>query len=170
MIIVLRIGHRVERDRRITTHVGLVARAFGADGIAISGDLAKDQIESLNRVVDRWGGNFNIEYARSWKKFLNEHLNFKSIYLTIYGMPINEKIDEIREIRNLIVVVGSEKAPKELYEMVDYNISITSQPHSEVAALAIFLHEYWKGEELDLRFDGKLKVLPMEHGKNVLSI
>ncbi|VUT26976.1 MAG: tRNA (cytidine(56)-2'-O)-methyltransferase [Candidatus Methanolliviera sp. GoM_oil] len=85
-------------------------------------------------------------------------------------MPINEKIEEIREIQNLIVVVGSEKAPKELYEMVDYNISVTSQPHSEVAALAIFLHEYWKGGELDLRFDGKLKVLPMEHGKNVLSV
>jgi len=35
MITVLRIGHRISRDKRITTHVALVARAFGADKILI---------------------------------------------------------------------------------------------------------------------------------------
>ena len=35
MIIVLRIGHRIGRDKRITTHVALVARAFGANKIII---------------------------------------------------------------------------------------------------------------------------------------
>ena len=36
MITVLRLGHRKGRDKRITTHVGLVARAFGADELLIS--------------------------------------------------------------------------------------------------------------------------------------
>ena len=31
---VLRIGHRPERDKRITTHVALTARAFGASRIS----------------------------------------------------------------------------------------------------------------------------------------
>ena len=40
MITVLRLGHRISRDKRITTHVALVARAFGAYNIIIS---TKDQ-------------------------------------------------------------------------------------------------------------------------------
>ena len=35
MITILRIGHRISRDKRITTHVALVARAFGADNILV---------------------------------------------------------------------------------------------------------------------------------------
>ena len=36
MITILRLGHRVVRDQRITTHVALTSRAFGADKIVIS--------------------------------------------------------------------------------------------------------------------------------------
>ena len=36
MITVLRLGHRPGRDRRVTTHVALVARAFGADKVLVS--------------------------------------------------------------------------------------------------------------------------------------
>lgn len=35
-IYILRLGHRPKRDRRVTTHVILVARAFGAKGVYIS--------------------------------------------------------------------------------------------------------------------------------------
>ena len=31
-IVVLRLGHRPERDQRVTTHVGLLSRALGARG------------------------------------------------------------------------------------------------------------------------------------------
>ncbi|TMI35687.1 tRNA (cytidine(56)-2'-O)-methyltransferase, partial [Candidatus Bathyarchaeota archaeon] len=33
---ILRIGHRVYRDSRVTTHVCLTARALGADGVIIA--------------------------------------------------------------------------------------------------------------------------------------
>jgi tRNA (cytidine56-2'-O)-methyltransferase len=36
-VTVLRLGHRPERDKRITTHVGLVARAFGAEEMLLAG-------------------------------------------------------------------------------------------------------------------------------------
>ena len=41
-VYVLRIGHRPGRDKRITTHVALVARAFGANGF-ILGDTCDDK-------------------------------------------------------------------------------------------------------------------------------
>ena len=35
---VMRLGHRVDRDKRMTSHLGLTARAFGADEVILSGD------------------------------------------------------------------------------------------------------------------------------------
>lgn len=32
-VVVLRLGHRPERDQRVTTHVGLLSRALGAKGM-----------------------------------------------------------------------------------------------------------------------------------------
>jgi len=171
-IYVLRIGHRIERDKRVTTHVGLVARAFGAKGIFIVG--AEREIKSkIDEVTKVWGGPFICELIENnWKKFL---LSWKKengiiIHLTMYGLPVEEKIDEIRLRREKkLVVVGAEKVPKELYYLSDYNISITNQPHSEVAALAVFLDRFYAGKELSLKFsNAKLKIVPMERGKKVI--
>ncbi|MFB6215629.1 MAG: tRNA (cytidine(56)-2'-O)-methyltransferase, partial [Candidatus Aenigmatarchaeota archaeon] len=57
-IVVLRIGHRPGRDRRISTHAALVARAFGADGIFFSDYKVREVKESLNRVNEDFGGEF----------------------------------------------------------------------------------------------------------------
>ncbi|MDD1710623.1 MAG: tRNA (cytidine(56)-2'-O)-methyltransferase, partial [Methanoregulaceae archaeon] len=35
-VVILRIGHRPERDQRVTTHVGLTARALGAQGMYLA--------------------------------------------------------------------------------------------------------------------------------------
>ena len=37
-ISVLRLGHRRERDKRITSHLGLTARAFGANEVILAGE------------------------------------------------------------------------------------------------------------------------------------
>ncbi len=53
--------------------------------------------------------------------------------------------------------------------MADINVAVSNQPHSEVAALAIFLDRLYKGEELNIMFgDSKIKVIPMERGKKVI--
>ena len=54
----MRIGHRPERDKRITTHVGLVARAFGAEEMLLSGRDSHVE-ESLADVAERWGGRLS---------------------------------------------------------------------------------------------------------------
>ena len=39
----------------------------------------------------------------------------------------------------ILVVVGGAKVSGTIFELADYNIAIGHQPHSEVAALAVFL-------------------------------
>lgn len=55
---VLRLDHRQKRDARITTHVCLTARAFGANEVVLSGDEDTKLMENVRDVVKRWGGSF----------------------------------------------------------------------------------------------------------------
>ena len=71
MITVLRIGHRINRDKRITTHVALVARAFNADKILI--DTLDKKIENTIRsTITRFGGDLEIETGVDKKKTIKE--------------------------------------------------------------------------------------------------
>jgi tRNA (cytidine56-2'-O)-methyltransferase len=169
---VLRIGHRIERDKRVTTHVGLVARAFGAKGIFFV-NTEKEIKEKIDEVTNFWGGPFKTEIIEeNWLKFIIDWKKENGIvvHLTMYGLPINDRIKEIRkEEGKKLVVVGAEKVPRELYEISDYNVSITSQPHSEIAALAIFLDRFYMGKEISLRFSGaKMNIIPTERGKKIV--
>ncbi len=166
-VYVLRLGHRIGRDQRISTHVALTARAMGARGIYFN-RLDEKLFESVRRVVQTWGGDFFIEVA-DWKKLLREFEGLK-VHLTMYGIPLPERIEEIRRTEKILVVVGAEKVPKEVFELCDMNISIGSQPHSEVSALAIFLDRLL-GKTFSLSFDNaKLRILPSERGKKVLKL
>ena len=141
MIKVLRLGHRRGRDDRISTHVGLTARQWGADQIVYSGEKDDKILESQRDIIDRWGGEIEIRYTEEWKKDVKEFEGLK-VHLTMYGLKINEEIDELREElgdQDLLVIVGAEKVPRWVYTNVDYNISVGNQPHSEIAALAVFL-------------------------------
>jgi tRNA (cytidine56-2'-O)-methyltransferase len=66
------------------------------------------------------------------------------------------------------VVVGAEKVPAEMYDLADWNVAVGNQPHSEVAALAVFLDRLFLGQELRLDFEGGLKIVPSSRGKRVL--
>lgn len=171
-IAVLRLGHRPERDKRITTHVALVARAFGADTIYIT---AKDEIveKSVKKVVERWGGPFEVYTGISPKRVINEWKKNGGIviHLTMYGIRLDDALKRIPRNRDMLIIVGAEKVPGYIYEISDYNVSVGNQPHSEVAALAVFLDRYFSGKELYREFEGaKIRVIPQERGKKVISI
>jgi tRNA (cytidine56-2'-O)-methyltransferase len=87
----------------------------------------------------------------------------------MYGLPLKEVIPEIRgDPSDKLVVVGGVKVPGEVYGLADWNVAVTSQPHSEVSALAVFLHELMEGRELDAVFEGaRLRVVPQERGKRL---
>ena len=59
---VLRLGHRVDRDKRITSHLGLTARAFGADEIILSGEEDDTPLETWKEVSERFGGSLECRY------------------------------------------------------------------------------------------------------------
>lgn len=140
MIKILRLGHRRGRDDRISTHVGLTARQWGADEIVYSGEKDDKILESQRDIIDRWGGDIEISYTEDWKSEIKNFEGLK-VHLTMYGEKIGEKIEDLnRELEeDLLVVVGAEKVPRWVYTHVDYNISVGNQPHSEIAALAVFL-------------------------------
>lgn len=172
MVVVLRIGHRRVRDQRLTTHVCLAARAFGAEGVFVHGERDEKLIEGVRKVAGKWGGNFFAEqvedhngFIREWKK-----KGGKIVHLTMYGERVQDVAGKLRKEKKLLVVVGAEKVEKEMYEVADYNVSVTNQPHSEVAALAILLDRCFEGGELEGVFDGaKVKIVPNKCGKSVLA-
>ncbi len=168
-VVILRLGHRPERDKRITTHVGLVARAFGAEEMLLCGRDPHVE-ESLNDVAERWGGDFRLTPDASWK---GETVRWKEsggkvVHLTMYGSNLPDVISEIQNCENILVVVGAEKVPAEMYDLADWNVAVGNQPHSEVAALAVFLDRLFQGRELDREFEGGLKIVPTPRGKQVL--
>jgi tRNA (cytidine56-2'-O)-methyltransferase len=170
---VLRLGHRYVRDDRLTTHVGLVARAFGASGIHIVGGEAHIK-ESLDNVTERWGGPFQVELIEDWRAAIKKWREQGGIvvHLTMYGLLVDDVIEEIRSTgKDVLIVVGAEKVPKEVFYLADYNVAIGHQPHSEAAALAIFLDRLYQGEELKISFThSKIKIMPQRRGKRVLSL
>ncbi|HEX16804.1 MAG TPA: tRNA (cytidine(56)-2'-O)-methyltransferase [Thermoplasmatales archaeon] len=168
MIVVLRLGHRPERDKRVTTHVALTARAFGADKIVI--DTKDVSLERrIEDVVNRFGGDFTVETGVNWRRYLRDWEGCV-VHLTMYGMPISKVIERIRKERDLLIVVGSEKVPREVYELADYNVSITNQPHSEVSALALFLDRYLEGGWEERKYRGVMEVVPSEREKRVIDL
>ena len=167
MITVLRIGHRISRDKRITTHVALVARAFGADKIII--DTKDNKIEdNVRSICARFGGDFKIESGVDKKKIIKEWGGV-IVHLTMYGEKLNKSIGEIDKNKDLLIIIGAEKVPPQIYEMADFNVSVGNQPHSEVAALAVFLDRYNMGSWNEKQFNGKIEIIPSNKGKKVVS-
>lgn len=168
-VAVLRIGHRLVRDDRVTTHAALVSRAFGAEKIYMTGidQSVKETVESVGK---RWGGDFTVEIVDSWKEIAHSWKKDggKIAHLTMYGVNVDDIIDRVRKDDKILVIIGAEKVPREAYDMADYNVAIGSQPHSEIAALAIFLDRLGEGRQLKKGFaGGRMRVVPMEKGKKV---
>ena len=155
---VLRIGHRPERDKRITTHVALTARAFGASKVYISNPDSR-VIKSVEEVVAKFGGDFIISPTNNPKKIVKSSKSL-IVHLTMFGLSIDENIESIKnEGKDILFIVGAEKVPPWVFELADYNISVGNQPHSEVAALAIAMNKL-NSESYNTNFDGKLSVIP----------
>ncbi|MBP0133625.1 MAG: tRNA (cytidine(56)-2'-O)-methyltransferase [Nitrosarchaeum sp.] len=169
VIEVVRIGQRVVRDDRVTTHVALVSRAFGCSKIFMTevNPEIKDTLEKINKT---WGGDFVVEFIDNWKSIVKmKKVDYKIVHLTMYGESINDVGEQLGKEENLLIVVGAEKVPREIYELADYNVGIGSQPHSEISALAILLDRIQKGNQFKNSFsNARRKIIPTKKGKNVI--
>jgi tRNA (cytidine56-2'-O)-methyltransferase len=166
---VLRIGHRLVRDDRVTTHAALVARAFGAERIYMTG-IDQSVAKTVFDIGRRWGGNFEVEIIEDWKSVAKRwKVSGGTIaHLTMYGVNVDTAMKSLRRKKDVLVIIGSEKVPREAYDLADYNVSVGNQPHSEIAALAIFLDRIYRGKQIAKEFSGgRLKIVPSERGKVV---
>lgn len=164
MIIVLRLNHRKSRDKRVSTHVGLVSRAFGADKIIYSGEKDESLEISINKVVKNWGGSFKIEYTKNYKKTLKKYKtkNYILVHLTMYGLQLDKAIKNFKNKKDILIIVGGKKVSRDVYEISDYNISVTNQPHSEISALSLTLDKLKLKQDFK---DAKLRIKPSNEGK-----
>ncbi len=165
MITVLRLGHRPARDKRITTHVGLVARCFGASRMVLT-TRDDDLAARVLAVGERFGGDFSVEYEKNWKKLMTT-FDGVVVHLTMYGEKLGEVVGRIPREKDLLIVVGAEKVPGFVYEHSTYNVSVGNQPHSEVAALALFLDRYTEGAWEEKEMGGRMKIIPSARGKRI---
>lgn len=131
--------------------------------------MERELEETVAEVNRTWGGGFAVVEGR-WKRVFQDakEEGRAIVHLTMYGTPLQDEIGELRKRDSFLVAVGGPKVPGEVYKLADYNVAVTSQPHSEVAALAIAIHELQRGEELKKVFGAyKLRIVPSAKGKRV---
>lgn len=175
-VVVLRWGHRPQRDARLTTHVALTARALGASGIILSDTQDPKIEETVNKVARAWGGTFSFRMGTPWKKAVKDWKAQGGIivHLTAYGENIETSsvMKRIKDTKkDVLLLAGSQKVPSEFFsqEISDFNIAIGNQPHSECASLAVFLDRFFEGRSLAKGFEkAKLRIVPQRHGKKIV--
>jgi len=171
----LRWGHRF-RDQRVTAHVALVARAFGASKFILA-DVKDEKIRAtVEKIITSWGGSFDFEMGKPWRQVVE---GWRSrgrvvVHLTVYGENIQTS-DVMERIRargkDILVIVGSQKVPREFFssDVSDFNVAVGNQPHSEISSLAVFLDRFYEGKEFSMEFNqAKLKIVPQKRGKKVV--
>jgi len=136
--------------------------------VIYSGDEDSRLEEGIKDTVDRWGGEFEIEYEVNWRRVIKQWEG-KIVHLTMYGLPLEEAAPIISECEEpLLVVVGGPKVPRDVYENATWNVSVTTQPHSEVSALALFMYLLEPEKALKHEFPGgSISITPSERGKDV---
>ena len=86
----------------------------------------------------------------------------------MYGEHIDDVQKKIPRNEDIMIIVGAEKVPGEVYGLADFNVAVGNQPHSEVAALAVFLDRHLEGSGLREEYHGKIRIFPAKRGKKVV--
>jgi len=171
VLAVFRLEHRPIRDKRISTHLALTARAFGASEFYYSGHHDSHLEESISQVISDWGGSFHYSFISNPRSFFRSWRSNRGflIHLTMYGIEISDRLSILQDLsqtRDFLIIVGGSKVPAYVFDIADYNIAIGHQPHSEVAALAVFL-DLLSSSSARLRHfpNARFEIIPSERGK-----
>ena len=159
--------------------MALTARALGASGFVMA-DIADSKVkETVEKVVEAWGGDFHFDMGQSWKSVVKEWRakNGVTVHLTAYGENIQTS-DVMKRIRatkkDVLVIVGSQKVPAGFFSetVSDFNVAVGNQPHSECSSLAVFLDRFFEGQTLSEEFiqNKKKKIVPQVRGKHVVEV
>jgi tRNA (cytidine56-2'-O)-methyltransferase len=147
-----------------------VSRAFGAQCIYLGSDADASIPKTVEEINGRFGGTFHVEYYTNAEKLIKKlkKEGYCVVHLTMYGEELSHYAKELPQQKKIAIIIGADKVPTAIYHAADYNIQVTGQPHSEVAALAVVLHTIQEGKEDTLEFpQAKIRVKPTAHGKRV---
>jgi tRNA (cytidine56-2'-O)-methyltransferase len=133
----------------------------------------KGIVQSIADVQDRFGGSFFVTDDVRWKACIREWKAVGGIvvHLTMFGLNLPDHGAEVsRSPEKMLIVIGAEKVPGEVYELADYNIAVSNQPHSEISSLAIFLYYLYGDSGLTREFaNAHLRIIPSARGKQVIA-
>jgi len=90
-----------------------------------------------------------------------------AVHLTMYGEPYRNAIPTIRRDKPIMIVVGGAKVPGEVFKLCQHNVAVGNQPHSEVAALALFMEAWFGDSGTDRNFENARLVI---EGSNKVKI
>lgn len=139
MIYILKLDHRPIRDKRVSMHCALVGRAFKAAGFFYTGIKDSNFEVNIKKVVENWGGVFEVGFVENPNSFVKKFNGLK-IHLTMYGESVSKIVKKINVDENILLIVGGPKVNEFYYENSDYNVCVGKQPHSEIAAITVFLY------------------------------
>jgi len=162
---VLRVGHRPGRDPRLTTHLALAARAFGAREMFLQ-PPDPQLAERVRAVAHRWGGSFAVVGTDDWKKVVRA-FDGPVVHLTMYGVSLEKVLPRLARARRVLLVVGGAKVPPDLYRLSTHNVAVGHQPHSEVAAVAVTLERLCGLPGPRAPRNARQVILPRARGKRV---
>jgi tRNA (cytidine56-2'-O)-methyltransferase len=128
----------------------------------------QEHLVQIQSVCKRFGGDFQVETGLDTKKIIKSWKG-TIIHLSMYGMDLEKAVADIDADRDLLIIVGAEKVPPYYYQIADMNVSVGNQPHSEVAALALFLDRLTKGAWQRKDFHGNIQIIPSNKVKKVFS-
>jgi tRNA (cytidine56-2'-O)-methyltransferase len=131
----------------------VTSRALGASEITFIGKKDTQLADYMNKMASKWGGKFKVSFAKSYQEFMKSSDKAIKIYLTRYGTSLTEKSAMISTYKRIVLIVTDKEDVDYINKVADFKISITSQPHCSAAAIAVFLHEYYKGRELAMHFE-----------------
>ena len=153
------------------TDICLIARAFGASEIVFTMNDSKLKSKAqrfCNDICKKWGGSFSVSFTNNWKAYIKNKRNYKTIYLTRYGTPMRQAEYVLRTYKNMLIIASFSEKINELYTIADFNISITSQPHTVASSITSLLRAYYRNRELSMHFENaKYKVIPEPHGIHI---
>jgi len=132
--------------------VALASRAFGANSIIFTTNYNSKLVRYFKTINSKWGGNFEVRFEKDWRAEISRKKNYEKVYLTMDGVPINKIIYRIKTYKNILLIASFQNAQRSVKEAVDFNVSITTQPHSTVSSVAVFMHMFYSGRELAIRF------------------
>lgn len=152
----------------VNLNMCLTARALGAAEIIFIGRKDQRLPRYMGAVNAKWGGSFKVKFMGRYAEAIKSASRYAKVNLTRFGVPLKQKIYQLRTYKNILLIVSLKDEAGPIHRLSDFNISISSQPHSCTASIAVFLHEFYNGRELAMHFENaRFKVIPKERGAEV---